>query len=799
MGTAGRASGGREGLIAGLNILDLSQGIMGPFCAKLLGDLGANVVKVEHPAGDEARHLGPFPGDQPDIEKSATFLYMNTSKRSVVLDLESGEGREALQHLVGRYDIVVCSQTSEALEAQGLGYDVFKSWNPQVILATISGFGSAGPHSHFSSNHLIHCAAGGWAQLCGVPEREPLQVGGMTSDTLTGAYAAAAIMLASLGRQRHGQGEHIDVSAQDAVLAGAQIPTLLYEYKGLAPERYSSVGSGAGACYMLPTDTGYIGLNALTLAQWQMLCKFLDREDIALDEAYAGMSWTAPDQRLEEVREAFRAALQGRNAQELFHEAQTWRVPFGLVPDLAGLFELPPHTERGFYVPLEHPVCGTVSMPSLPFKSTHSQPRMFRSPLLGEHTEEVFAELEDVAQPASAPAPTAPDLPLAGLRIVDLSMFFAGPVAAQICADAGADVIKVESIQRIDGWRGSGTLVEDGLPSWESSPYFNWVNRNKRAITLDLNDARGVEIVKRLIRDADLLIENYTPRVMEKFGLDYDTLKAINPRLVMISLSGFGADVSWRDYVAFGMSTEQMSGVAHLTGYPGGEPIFTGMTGGDLFSGVMGVTDLLAALHRRDETGAGMHLDFSQIEACNMYIGDAMTAYSLTGHDPGRVGNAHPTRALQGVYACADHGWIAISCRDAHEVALLGQALGLAEVEENALADALRGQDKHALTARLQNSGLAACPVMNGPELLADAHLAARDTLLLQDRPGLGPKHYPNQPYRFANAGPTPNQRAPLLGEHIEEVLCGELGMSDDELAELIIADVVGTEPLAAR
>ena len=154
----------------------------------------------------------------------------------------------------------------------------------------------------------------------------------------------------------------------------------------------------------------------------------------------------------------------------------------------------------------------------------------------------------------------------------------------QIAGDAGADVIKVESVQRIDGWRGTTPLPGVERP-WERSPNFNWVNRSKRGITLNLTDPRGSEIIKRLVEQADILIENYTPRVMGNFGLEYETLRAINPRLIMMSMPGFGADVSWRDYVAFGMSTEQMSGISHLTGYADGPPIFTGMNGGDPFVG----------------------------------------------------------------------------------------------------------------------------------------------------------------------------------------------------------------------
>lgn len=801
-----------NGPLVGMKVLDLSEGVAGPFCAKLLGDLGASVVKVEPPGGDVMRSAGPF-GKGASSEASASFFFFNTSKRGIVLDLADESGRRHLQQLVTRYDIVIASDTDEGLTRRGIGYEQLKLWNPAVILCTVSGFGSFGPNSAWQSSHLVNCAVGGWAHLCGVPEREPLQAGGVISETLAGAFAAVATQLAALGRARHGQGEHVDISTQEAVIAAAQMPTLLYEYHGVLPGRYSSIGSGAGAAYILETDEGYVGLNALTGPQWRMLCDFLGRADIAEDPYYAGISWMRPDERLEEIREAFKTALAGRTAAQLFHAAEAQRVPFGLVLDLAGLFAMIPHRERGFFVPLEHPVAGCVEVPGVPFKSTATAPAPFRPPLLGEHNETVLAEVADATPPPQVGGERS--APLAGLRVLDLSMFFAGPVCAQTCADAGADVIKVESIQRIDGWRGAGTGGTDELPSYEGSPYFNWVNRGKRDITLNLNDPRGADIIKHMVKDADVVIENYTPRVMGKFGLDYKTLAAINPRLIMLSLSGFGADTSWRDYVAFGMSTEQMSGVAHLTGYAGDDPLFTGTTGGDLFAGIMGANVLYAALAHRNRTGVGQHIDLSQMEACNLYIGDVMTGWSLAGYDPGRRGNSDVNLAPQGIYPCRDESWLGISVKSDQQWQVLADVIGRNDlgttldtvVSRRAADDEIEaaivawtsGQDHLEAMALLQSLGVAAGAVMRGPELLADEHLAVRRGFLAQDRPGLGVKHYPNQPYRFRETVLPEPTRAPLLGEHLSEVLTTLGGLSDDDVAELIIDDVVGTVPIAAR
>ena len=406
---------------------------------------------------------------------------------------------------------------------------------------------------------------------------------------------------------------------------------------------------------------------------------------------------------------------------------------------------------------------------------------------------------------------------LNGLRVIDLSMFMSGPVATQMLGDAGAEIIKVESVQRIDGWRGAATSPGIERP-WERSPNFNWVNRSKRGITLNLTDPRGADLLKRLVAISDIVIENYTPRVMDNFGLGYEVLREITPDLIMLSMPGFGHTVSWRDYVAFGMSTEQMSGMSHLTGYADGPPMFTGTTGGDTFVGVIAANALLAALNHRARTGEGQHMDLSQIEACTMYIGDVLTGWSLSGHDPGRSGNRHPTMAPHGIYPCAGDRWTAIACRSDEEWRSLAACLGRPEWAEDGspfatvagrlaacetLDEAISAwtapQGHLELMHSLQAAGVTAGAVMNGPELLADQHMQARDALIAQDRPDIGIKHYPVQPYRFAKAAPVANRRAPLLGEHTNEVLKELLDVSDEELEALEADDVTGTIPIAAR
>jgi crotonobetainyl-CoA:carnitine CoA-transferase CaiB-like acyl-CoA transferase len=403
--------------------------------------------------------------------------------------------------------------------------------------------------------------------------------------------------------------------------------------------------------------------------------------------------------------------------------------------------------------------------------------------------------------------------PLMGLRILDLSGYMSGPLVTLIAGDLGAEVLKVESIQRLDGWRGGGR----GDAGWERAPGFNWIARNKRDITLNLTERRGADILRRLVADADALVENYTPRVMRNFGLSYEELVTIRPDLIMLSMPGFGGSGSWRDYTAFAWNTEELATICHLTGYEDSPPLFTGTTGGDPLAGLMGALALVAALNHRRRTGQGQHIDLSQVEAATSFMGDMLVKAQLSGSDPTRHGNRSDEMAPHGIYPCAGiDKWIAIACRSDEEWARLWREMTGALDSDDAdgvwlrtrrerlrdvdllnrtVADWTRPQDAHELMYRLQAAGVPAGAVLDGRDLLEDPHLVARGFHFLQERAGVGVKHYMAEPFHMS--APLPTARpAPLLGEHNDEILRGVLGLSDEEIEELTRDNVIGTAPL---
>ncbi|MCW0216506.1 MAG: CoA transferase [Pseudonocardia sp.] len=796
------------GPLAAERVLDLSTDVAGAYCAKLLGDLGADVVKIEGPDGDPTRALGPFPPAGADPEAGALYLYLHTSRRSVVLDRASEAGRETLRRLVATHDIVVVDGTVADLARQGPTLDELHEWNPRAIVTTISGFGSEGPYAGYRSTHLITCALGGWASVCGLPGRPPVQAGGRLTETVSGAYAAAAVLGAVEGRARHGRGDHIDVSAWEAAITCAMGPTFNYELLDILETHHSDYMTGPS--FNLPCKDGYVGINVLTERQWETLCLFVGRPDMADDPRFGG--YFGRLDHIDEIRGALTEALADRTAEEIFTEGQDWRLPFGLVVSPSGALDLPAHGERGYLVEHEHPGVGTIRTPRVPFLMGATPAVPGRPPRLGEHTDEVLAELDAPAVPVTPARPgtaTGTDAhPFAGLRVVDLTMFMSGPLVTLLAGDLGADVIKVEAVQRLDGWRGVGRL---GERPWENSGMWNWINRMKRGVTLNLADPRGAELLAELVATADVVIENYTPRVMANFGLDYDQLRAVKPDLIMLSLPGFGSEGAWRDYAAFAWTTEQMSSICHLTGYPDSGPLFTGTTCGDPLAGLMGAMALFSAVNHRRRTGEGQHIDLSQTETATSFVGDALVAAQVTGTDPMRAANANPHMAPHGIYPCRDERWAAIACEDDEawralwteldgEGALpyptLAERLAAVDELDALLAAWTADRDADEIMHGLQARGIAAAAVMNGKHLLADRHLAQRGFFLVQDRAEIGETHYLSEPFRLRDAELPEPRRAAYLGEHNAEVLGGILGVSPERLAELDRDAVTGTAPL---
>jgi crotonobetainyl-CoA:carnitine CoA-transferase CaiB-like acyl-CoA transferase len=406
--------------------------------------------------------------------------------------------------------------------------------------------------------------------------------------------------------------------------------------------------------------------------------------------------------------------------------------------------------------------------------------------------------------------------PLDGIRVLDLTQVFAGPTCTRILSDLGAEVIRMEAPTRLDVTRSLIHVDNDGADvPWERALYFTIRNAGKKEIVVDLNQERGRELIRELVAKSDVVAESFTPRVMRAFELDYERLRQIKPDIIMISLSGYGQDGPYSDWSAYGMGLEPASGVAQLTGYPGGAPLRSGLSFTDPLSGFVGAGAVLAALHYRRRTGHGQYIDLSEQEAAIPLVGAALMDFAMNGRLPERIGNRSEWASPQGCYRCrGDDDWLVISIENDADWAKFCEATGHPEWnDDDRFADVLSRHANHDELDKLiegwtcehthyeafhllQRAGVIAAPVLNGKEALLDPQVRARGHFDMVDQPHQGRR--PVQRHlgaKFSEFEASAQGPAPTVGQHNREVLGGLLGLSDEELAALSEAGVIADGP----
>jgi crotonobetainyl-CoA:carnitine CoA-transferase CaiB-like acyl-CoA transferase len=404
---------------------------------------------------------------------------------------------------------------------------------------------------------------------------------------------------------------------------------------------------------------------------------------------------------------------------------------------------------------------------------------------------------------------------LDGTRVIDLTIFLAGPMPAAILADLGAEVIKVEAIQRLDGFRAYGTpSLASAAAAYERSPLFNAANHNKRGITLNLTTSDGVSLFKRLVTKSHAVMTNFSPRVLPQFGLDYAALRELNPAIVLTSVSGFGQDGPWRDYVSFAAIGEALSGITSLGGYTNEGVVLNGVGVSDFYTGLMAAFGTLAALREARETGRGCHVDVAQLEASIPFIADAFMDFSLNGRRRAAATNDDPARAPHGCFpARGEDDWITISIADDEQWRSLVEVMGRPQwAAEEQFSSSLRRhrnrerlhamlaqwtatQDKETLSVELQRRGIAAAPVRTPAEQLRDPQLQATGFFQSVEHRFAGRHPYPSLPIRIDGSYPPIKRVGPLLGEDNDYVFTQILGLNRTEVDRLQRAGVIGNRP----
>lgn len=378
--------------LSGVKVLDLTHHIAGPYCTKLLTDLGADVIKIEKPdEGDTARRMGPFPNDEPHPEKSGLFLYLNTHKRGITLNLKSETGKKIFKELARDADILVENFEPRVMPSLGLDYETLEKVNPKLVMTSISSFGQTGPYRDYKAAEIVAYALGGLMYTCGDYDREPVKHGLAMGQTLAGANGAGSTLVALYCQRENGIGQHVDVSVMETVTQLCYVFQVIYFYGGTAFRRRMKVGGKLGALGdVFPCKDGYF-VPILIALPWELIVNFFNAADTLGKPEFS--SSVGRILYADQVDNALEALTRDRSKHELFHSSQEWRLPWALVQDAKDLVNCPQLQARDFFVEIDHPLAGKLTYPGVPYKmSGIPWPQINPAPLLGEHNEEIYCK-----------------------------------------------------------------------------------------------------------------------------------------------------------------------------------------------------------------------------------------------------------------------------------------------------------------------------------------------------------------------------------------------------------------------
>jgi crotonobetainyl-CoA:carnitine CoA-transferase CaiB-like acyl-CoA transferase len=810
-------------MLSPYRVVDLTdEGAM--MCGQILGDLGADVILVEPSAGAQARRIGPYLDDLPEVNRSLNFWSLNRNKRSITLDLNTSSGREQLLRLVKTSDFLIESFAPGHLNSFGLGYQSLAEINPALIMISITPFGQHGPKANWAATDLTVTAASGVLFMTGDEDRPPVHVSIPQAYLNAGAEAAVGALIAVRARERDGLGQHIDVSAQTAMMMTTAFMLLAPGWNDHPTER---VGGGMKQGHLrlrfvFPCKDGHVNATFLFGAVFGPSTRRLFEwiyEDGFCDEATRDKDWSAFGLHLMNGKESIEEFARCTECLERFTlshtkaeltEGATARkillVPVSNVEDLLRSEQL---KAREFWAKIDHPELGReVTYPG-PFAKLSQTPIQYRRrpPMLGEHAQEILSE-------PRPPVRFAPDsdgtfLPaLQGLKVLDFTWVYAGPASTRYLADYGATVIRIESVKKIDPVRTVGPF-KDGHAGIERSAIYCNLNIGKYGVSLNLAASEAREVALRLVNWADVVIENFSPKAMRAWGMDYESLRKIKPELIMLSTCLNGQTGPDRMLAGYGNMGACMAGFGELTGWPDRPPAAPFSAYTDFTSPKFITAALLAALDHKRRTGQGQYIDVSQVEAPIHLLARALLDFTVNGRIQTRVGNALRDYAPTGVYPCAGADrWVALAAPTETVWRALCTASGrgwnedprfataIARLEHRAPLDEAIGSwtvgfEPAALEELLQRVGVPVHRVSTSFDTFADPQLEARRHIISLEHPRLGAVPVETSRMRFSRTQAIAVWAAPEVGQHNDYILRELLGLTDEEVMELVIDEAL--------
>jgi len=786
------------GPLSHVRVVELTD-IRGAFAGRMLADLGADVLKVEPPSGDPARLRPPFAGDAPAPDRSLPFLYRNANKRGVALDLHDADGWHGFLRLCGGADVLVENLGPAAARRHGLAPDEVRARHPHLIHVAISDFGSTGPHAAWRLEPLPAFAASGGLFASGFKDLPPCWLPGYLAHDCASTFAVVGALAALLDRARSGLGQTIEVAVQDAAINGIHpwaIPVADYARRyPMLP--VTSPRNADGSYHVLGVSDGWVRVLPGSPRQWRAFVALLGSP-----EALAGPEWEIPLFRLmngDVIRLIAADALASRTQADVLADGRRRDVPLVPVnrPEHFVVEEQTMH--RAFFQRTGFPVVGEAPMAPGPFNFSVTPVGLRRpAPTPGARDAGELAPRQAAATAAGGTGPA-----LAGIRVVDLGVGVAVPEAGWLLAELGAEVIKIESRANLDFLR--RVTVEPDQP--DRSMQFNDASRGHLGVALDLTAARGRELALELCAAADVVLENNRGGVVQRWDLDYPTVRARRPDVIYYASQAFGRGGPLGVASAYGPLNSAFAGLTWLWNFPDAPyPGGSSLNHPDHVAAKLAVAAILAALEHRRRTGEGQLIEVSQAEAAAYYVGEVYLEQTCTGRPAEQRGNAVEWACPHGVYpAAGEDRWIAIAVADddawqrcarvldlPHDPSLASLAGRLAAraAVDDAVASWTRERPAAVAAELLQEAGVSAMPVMNGMDLRADPHLTQRGTLVTLVHPEMGEERHSGNPLRFSRTRVTTASPAPCLGEHTADVLTRWLGMTAEAVAGLVESGV---------
>ncbi len=777
-------------------------GERGAYCAKLLADLGADVFDVEPPGGSDERRLPPFLRSDPSV--SLHFLHFHRGRQSVVLDRGTPEGYDTFERLVASADVLVEDESSPSLDHAAL-----RAVNPGLIHARISGFGASGPRAHWKSSDLVAQAAGSLMYRMGFPEDPPNSMGEGFAHHQSSAHAAGGILLALARRDATGEGGFVDVSLQEGIaLMQYDVMPMYVTHKTLIKRAGHGQGS-SGKRYrrIWECNPGLVRFQLLSQSsdrEWPLLLDWL--ESHGHGEGLRDERWLDPAARtagLNELEPVFDRFFRTMDARTLMHEAQDRGIMLMAFNSVGELTTDPQLAGEGFFRTLPHGGA-TLTDAGPPYRFAAGLREGAPAPALGEASDSLSLQGERAGVRVPGGAVGGSDTPpLAGLRVCDFTWVIAGPLHTKWLAAYGAEVVKVERFKK-------GAALNRGNMSPDSVVSFNNLNVGKRSLALDMGFEEARDAIVRLVERSDVVVDNFGPDVLPNWGFTPERLAEINPRIITMSMPALGKTGPHRLYKGLGSYFQARAALDGLIGYPHRDITDVGFAYADTTCNAgHALVALLAALHRRNVTGQGEHIELRQLESTINYLGPALLEYEANGDEPARTGSRSSHLAPQGVYRCdGDDQWCALTVASNEEWAALCRLIGHDTwADDDRFADAARRmachdeidqaieawasqRGPHEAAEALQAAGVAASPVLHAGQLIDDdPQMASRGFYRRFPDGGV----VESAPFILSDAEPHyPSATAPVYGEGTRYVLSEVLGLDDATVTQMFESGAAG-------